>query len=741
MSEISDKMNSLSSAIRDMMGLELESERATADGTGRCCIFERGAVYWHPHTGAHEIHGAIYAKWNALGRDHCHFLRYPHTDELTCADDEGRFNHFYNPGDWPGSIYWHPLTGAFEVHGLIRHRWSELGWENHPVITYPITDETSCIDGTGRFNHFRNPRTGENGSIYWHPVTGPHEVSLAIWQLWSSLGFEGSVLGYPRTGEQDSIEPGGRFNDFQHGSIYWHPNSGAYEVFEPETPITLPSDQGGQWTKIAPPEHIVGMHAAVLPKENGSILLWSYDHHEEPAFGTDTQAFGESCVWTPGAPTLARTTYTGREGESRMINIFCGGQAFMADGRLLAVGGDRERATNMRSTHIYDPSTNHWTFIRDAAFGRWYCTVVCLNDGRMLAIGGQKREVVGTTAEKVNDTYEIFHPATNTFAAPQPAPIIHAGDSYPFVFVLPNRRLFVHAGDRTQLLNLETHTWEPAVFPSSMFRTYGLTGTAVLLPLIPNADGSYRSRILMIGGSGSRGTKIRTPATDTCEIFDADLPSSGWTNAASMHRPRVMPDSVLLPNATVLVLNGSSTGYADAGANPVYLAEIYDPASGAWTSVNSMSVPRLYHASAVLMPDGSVITAGTDADWNPGPFHRHEFSLEVYEPPYLFIPERPVINQAPATVLYASNFTIEASTSRTIVSVCLIRCGSVTHSFNSDQRYVELVIGTIRQVAGESLDITVNAPNNGYVAPPGNYMLFIRDNAGAVSVARFVRLQ
>lgn len=283
-----------------------------------------------------------------------------------------------------------------------------------------------------------------------------------------------------------------------------------------------------------------------------------------------------------------------------------------------------------------------------------------------------------------------------------------------------------------------------------MNRTYNVEGTAVLLPLIPDSSGSYQSRVLMIGGGGSPTVTIRTPATETCELFDADSPGSGWRGVAPMNRPRVMPDSVLLPDAKILVMNGSSTGYADAGANPVFAAEIYDPRRDTWTLVNSMSVPRLYHAVAALMPDGSVITAGTDANWNPGPFHHHEFSLEVYRPPYLYIPDRPVINRAPARISYASTFSIDVTASRSITSVCLIRCSSVTHSFNSDQRYVGL---GIREIFGgpcakpssapgdpNRICISLNTPPDGFVAPPGVYMLFIRDKAGAISIAKFVRL-
>ncbi|MGH9222239.1 MAG: LGFP repeat-containing protein [Acidimicrobiales bacterium] len=115
------------------------------------------------------------------------------------------------------SIYWHPRTGAHEVHGAIRVKWAQLGG-NGGFLGYPMTDETGTPDGRGRFNHF------EGGSIYWTPETNAHEVHGDIRQRWSEMGWERSRLGYPTSDERDSNVPGGRFSRFQGGSIFWTPD-------------------------------------------------------------------------------------------------------------------------------------------------------------------------------------------------------------------------------------------------------------------------------------------------------------------------------------------------------------------------------------------------------------------------------------------------------------------------------------------------------------------------------------
>ncbi|MDQ6727405.1 MAG: hypothetical protein M3066_14740 [Actinomycetota bacterium] len=199
---------------RSFLGYPLTDETGTPDGVGRYNHFQGGSIYWTPATGAHEVHGAIRALWAGKGWERS-FLGYPLTDETTTPDTVGRYNHFQN-----GSVYWTPATGAHEVHGAIRGLWSTLGWERS-FLGYPLTDETTTPDGVGRFNHY------QGGSIYWTPSTGAHEVHGAIRALWAGMGWERSFLGYPTSNELSTEDGTGRYSEFQHGSIYWSPGTGA----------------------------------------------------------------------------------------------------------------------------------------------------------------------------------------------------------------------------------------------------------------------------------------------------------------------------------------------------------------------------------------------------------------------------------------------------------------------------------------------------------------------------------
>jgi len=216
MSAIDQKYNQLGGS-SSFLGNPKTEERVCPDGVGHYRHYDYGSIYWHPDTGAHEVHGANRARWSSLGWERS-FLGYPKTDETETPDEAGRYNHFQG-----GSIYWHPDTGAYEVHGSIRHKWSALGWEKS-FLGYPLTNETPTPDTKGRYNHF------QGGSIYWYPGIGAFEVHGSIRHKWATLGWERSFLGYPKTDEKATPDGVGRYNHFEHGSIYWHPNTGAHEV-------------------------------------------------------------------------------------------------------------------------------------------------------------------------------------------------------------------------------------------------------------------------------------------------------------------------------------------------------------------------------------------------------------------------------------------------------------------------------------------------------------------------------
>lgn len=370
---------------------------------------------------------------------------------------------------------------------------------------------------------------------------------------------------------------------------------------------------------------------------------------------------------------------------------------------------------------------------------------------------------------------------------------------YPFGHVLPNRDVFVHWKRQTadysySALRWNDH-WTGPLFASckqwkhtkyEISRTGEGPGTSVILPFKPAKDISGAvsypaARIMILGGGGAEGPSSppvpkpgvclsdptrpecltldnTTAATKTSEILDYGVPDVWgipdwrWTGKdqaqpSFMNHERVMPDTVLLPDGQVLVVNGAKQGMAGGflvhlgpplSATPALAAELFDPDSETWDELCQTSVERRYHATALLLPDARVVVAGHDGFLNnsPPPGNVSRYEIEVFSPPYLFRGPRPVITSAPTRVAYGSAFTIGVDDASKIGSVALLRGASVTHVTNTDQRYVGLAINSI----GAGTTLSLQAPPDGGIAPPGYYMLFVVSKDGVPSEARWVRV-
>lgn len=157
---------------------------------GRRQEFQSGAaIYWSPLS-LGIVGGAVRDKYNALGAE-TGPLGYPSTDEIWTTKYNGRYNNFLN-----GTITWSGQTGARVLYGAIRDRWATMGREDGE-LGYPISDELVAPDGIGHYAAFE-----ENGSIYAHPLFGAWFVPLRILGLWSVFSYEAGRLGYPIAGPE-----------------------------------------------------------------------------------------------------------------------------------------------------------------------------------------------------------------------------------------------------------------------------------------------------------------------------------------------------------------------------------------------------------------------------------------------------------------------------------------------------------------------------------------------------------
>lgn len=374
----------------------------------------------------------------------------------------------------------------------------------------------------------------------------------------------------------------------------------------------------------------------------------------------------------------------------------------------MVVGGQDYNASGnvgVRFTDFFDPMTQRWSRGPLMQYKRWYPTDIELPDGSIMVFGGQANDISPTMqVEQYNSTtnaFRTFPPRANRFVS-----------LFPRMFVLPNGAIF-RAGDDTdiEIFDPVTATWTLV----GNFNIGGrFSGSSVLLPGL--------RRVLAVGGAPDG-----VHETSTVEMIDFGNRNPRWRYTASMHYPRVEANAVLLPDGKVLVVGG---GRQDPYTDPVRQAELFDPESQTWTVMAAQRAPRMYHSTAVLLPDGRVLSAGSDA-----PTSAFQTTGEVYSPPYLFKGSRPTITSAPQTVSYNMPFAVLTPNANQIGRIALIKLGATTHAVNFDQRYVALSFGVDR---GRLL---VNAPAGPNLAPPGWYMLFVVDSRGVPSITKMVQVR
>ena len=432
----------------------------------------------------------------------------------------------------------------------------------------------------------------------------------------------------------------------------------------------------------------IGVHASVM--HTGKVLL----------FYKTTDPADSSKLWDPASGTVTDVPVP----IAFQHNLFCSAHSLRPNGDVFVTGGTLWGAGNPNGTTqtaVFDPVTERWREGPAMSSPRWYPTNVSLADGDTLVFAGRINSSANATE------VERYDMGTDSFSTLPSAATLSMG-TYPRMFVLPDGRVVRVGTERqTMFFDPDVPSWTPG--PDMQFGSRP-RGSVILLPGL--------DKVLAIGGLTGSG------ATATSEILDLGAADPSWRLSGSMHEPRKNLNVVLLPDGKVLAVGGNhGGGLYDL---PVLGSEMYDPATETWTQMAAQVAPRAYHSTALLLPDGRVLSAGqTDGSM--------QTTAEIYSPPYLFAGPRPVSDAAPSAVSYGSSFAVDTAQAASIDQVALVRANSSTHGVNFDQRHVPL---TFSAGAG---GLTVGAPASGAEAPPGWYMLFLIDD-GVPSVASWVRV-
>jgi len=468
----------------------------------------------------------------------------------------------------------------------------------------------------------------------------------------------------------------------------------------------------GQWSTLTYTMPINPVHVALL--SNGKILVVAGSGNCPPSqAGCPSGApYGPSnnsgaLLLDPPSGVISQFSVS--------WDMFCNAMVVLEDGRVLIDSGTLQYGPFYGDPRVavFDPVTNAFTNVQNMAHGRWYPTLVTLADGRVMVFSGLSE------AGSTNTAVEFY---TVGSGWSQQFPASWTPDLYPRLHLLPNGKVF-YAGAQTtsKMFDPSTQTWNTSVATTnySGTRPYGIS---VLLPLTP--ANNYDPQVIIMGGG--------SPATATTETIDLGATSPAWQYGPNMSQARIEMNAVILPSGKVLALGGSVN---DEDTTTLSLkADLYDPATNTFSSAGANASQRLYHSVALLLPDATVWVAGGNP--SSGTYNN---TIEIYQPAYLFnshgtLATRPSITGAPSSISYGNTFTVQTPDAANISSVVLVRNGAVTHAFAMDQREVGLSF-----TAGSGA-LTVTAPADGNIAPPGYYMLFLLNSAGVPSLAKFVQV-
>lgn len=375
---------------------------------------------------------------------------------------------------------------------------------------------------------------------------------------------------------------------------------------------------------------------------------------------------------------------------------------------------DRNNIFGSGDSNIFDPATQSWKPGAPMANRRWYPTATTLPDGRVLASSGA---TMCLAYDCIADVPEIYDAARNAWTQLPAAQLKFW--YYPFAFLIPDGRVLITGANEqpvvTRALDLGSQTW------------------SIIDPTVVNGGSAamYLPGKIVQSGMSTYAGAPNTPASNTTFVLDMTQPSPSWRQTSPMAAPRAYHVLTLLPDGQVLATGGEQTLDGGSVANAVYQAEMWSPATQTWKTLALEQVPRLYHSTALLMPDARILVAGGGSNWTTA----DQPTAEFYSPSYLFKGPRPTITSAPTTIQYGTPFVIQTPDATGIASISLIRTGAVTHQFNEDQRFLNL---SFQQSGGA---VAVQTPANSNLAPPGYYMLFILNANGVPSVASFVKLQ
>ena len=439
-----------------------------------------------------------------------------------------------------------------------------------------------------------------------------------------------------------------------------------------------------------------------------------------------------------------------------VMDAFCSVVRVLDLDRVFILGGNKNRDTKQpdtqNATMIYNVKKKTFEISKNLNFKRWYGSIVRTGDDKLVMMGGEdivttKKSTVPEIIDlnKIDDGWKVLNKANSN-------DLFGDGDkdaeewSYPRAFLASDGNIVGISYNKIWVMDKSDgyrvkKTGEIPLVKGGISKIMehknpndGNHDQKLQLLTIGSAVGSTNSAVMIekdkvIVFGGKQNGDEYSPSN---KVFSIDFSDSNYPKIEeleSMPYARSNGNATILPTGQIF-LNGGHAFNDLEFSN--FTPEIYDPKNQTSVELSNSYFRRNYHSTSLLLPDGTILTAGGDV-WN----------AEIFYPPYLFTKDwnnKTILAKRPEILNLDKNINrgkliIKTLSSENINKVTLISTGSTTHAQGSESKFRTLQFSKLK-----NNQLSIEIPENSNEIQNGTYMLFVVNNSGVPSQGKIVNI-